>query len=111
MQSLKEIILSKPCHIFAIRETLLKNNENDKYYKRVGLNRQNKEGGDIGFFINRSIIKSCTIEPNLNKTIEFTSTKLNLTSNESMIAYFMAIKNLDRQKNKQKTNLIKYQYK
>ena len=78
---LKEIILSKPCHIFAVRETLLKDNEkvNIHHFKWIGLNRQNKDGGDIGL-INKSIIKSCTIEPNLNKTIEFMSIRLNLTN-------------------------------
>ena len=35
--------------------------------------------------INKSIIKSCTIDPNLNKTVEFMSIKLNLTNNESMM--------------------------
>ena len=74
MQSLKQI-LSKPCHIFAITETLLKDNEkvNIQHFKWIGLNRQNKDGVGIGFLINKSIIKSCTIEPNLNKRIEFKS--------------------------------------
>ena len=46
MQSLKQIILSKPCHIFTITETPLKNNEkvNMQHYKWIGLNMQNKEG-------------------------------------------------------------------
>ena len=100
MQSLKQAILSKPCHIFAIKETLLKNNEkiNIQHYKWIVLNRQNKEGGGIGFLINKCIIKSCTIEQNLNKTFEFMSIKLNLTNNE----------NLNQQKKNQKKNLIKY---
>ena len=49
MQSLKQIILSKPCHIFAITETLLKDNEkvNIQHFKWIGLNRQNKDRGGI----------------------------------------------------------------
>ena len=45
MQSLKQILLSKPCHIFAITGTLLKNNEKVKvqHYKWVGLNRKTKK--------------------------------------------------------------------
>ena len=40
-------------------ETLLKNNEkvNVQDFKWIGLNRQNKDGGGIGFLINKSIIK------------------------------------------------------
>ena len=62
MQSLKQI-LSKPCHIFAITETLLKDNEkvNIQHFKWIGLNRQNKDRGGIGFLII------------LNKRIEFMS--------------------------------------
>ena len=41
----------------------------------------------IGFLIKKSIIKSCNIQPNLNKTIEFMSIKLNLTNNESMLVH------------------------
>ena len=52
----------------------------------MAINRQNKEGGGIGFLIiNKPIIKSCTIEPNLNKTIEFMSIKLSLTNNEQIM--------------------------
>ena len=54
-------------------------------FKWTGLNRQNKDGGGVGFSIKKSIIKSCAIEPNLHKTIEFMSIKLNLTNNESMV--------------------------
>ena len=70
-QSLKQIILSEPCHIFAITETILKDNEkiNTQHFKWIGLNRKNKDGGGIGFLINKSILKSCTIEPNSNKAI------------------------------------------
>ena len=87
MQSLKQIILSKPCHIFARTETILKDNEmvNIQHFKWIGLNRQNKDGGVIGFSINKSIIKSCAIEPNLNKTIEFMNIKLCLNNNELMV--------------------------
>ena len=35
-----------------------------QHFKWIGLNRQNKDGGGIGFLIN----KSCAIEPKLNKT-------------------------------------------
>ena len=85
MQSLKQIVLSKPCHIFTVTETHLKNYEkvNMQHYKWIGLNMQNKEGGGIVFLINKSIIKSCTAEPNLNTAIEFMSVKPNLTNNKS----------------------------
>ena len=52
----------------------------------MGRTQQAKQrGGRYRFSINKSIIKSCTIEPNLNKAIEFMSIKLNLTNNESMM--------------------------
>ena len=56
-----------------------------EHYKSRGLNSQNKKRRGIGFLINKFIIKSCTIEPKLNKAIEFMSTRLNLTNNESMM--------------------------
>ena len=113
MQSLKRIILSKPCHIFAVTETFLKNNEkiNMQHYKCIELNRQHKEGVGVGFLINNSIIKSCTFERNLNKTIKFMSVKLNLTNNESMMVSLYCGKQEPRStKKNQKTNLIKYQH-
>ena len=66
----------------------------------------------IGFLINKSIIKSCTTEPNLNKTIEFMSIKLNLTNNESMMVclYYGKEESRSTKKSNQKTNLIKYQH-
>ena len=84
IQSLKQIILSKPCHIFEITEKLLKNNGkvNIQHYKWVRFDRQNKEGVGIGFLINMSIIKSYAIQLNLNKIIEFMSIKINLTNND-----------------------------
>ena len=42
-------------------------------------------GGGIVFLMNKSIIKSCTTEPNLNTVIEFMSLKPNLTNNISMM--------------------------
>ena len=42
-------------------------------------------GGGIVFLMNKSIIKSCTTEPNLNTAIEFMSLKPNLTNNISMM--------------------------
>ena len=106
-QSLKQI-LSKPCHIFTITEALLKDNEkvNIQHFKWIGLNRQNKDGRGIyiGFLINKSIIKSCTIEPNLNKTIEFMSIKLNLTNNESMMVCLYYGKEESRSTKKQSEN-------
>ena len=56
-----------------------------EHYKSRGLNSQNKKRRGIGFLINKFIIKSCTIEPKLNKAIEFMSARLNLTNNESMM--------------------------
>ena len=55
------------------------------------------DGGNVAFLIKKSIIKSCTIEPNLNKTIKFMSIKPNLTNNESTMVYVMANKNLGQQ--------------
>ena len=75
MQSLKKNII----------KTSNRNTVNMQHYKWIGINRQNKEGVGIGFLIEKSIIKSCTIEPILYKTIEFISIKLNLTNNESMM--------------------------
>ena len=42
-------------------------------------------GGGIVFLMNKSIIKSCTTEPNLNTANEFMSLKPNLTNNISMM--------------------------
>ena len=56
-----------------------------EHYKSRGLNSQNKKRRGTGFLINKFIIKSCTIEPKLNKAIEFMSTRLNLTNNESLM--------------------------
>ena len=51
----------------------------------MGRTQQAKQGGGgIGFLINKSVIKLCTIQTNLSKMIEFMSKKLNLTNNESM---------------------------
>ena len=58
----------------------------------------------IGFLINKSIIKSCTTEPNLNKTIEFMSIKLNLTNNESMMVCLYYGKEESRSTKKQSEN-------
>ena len=58
----------------------------------------------IGFLINKSILKSCTIEPNLNKTIEFMSIKLNLTNNESMMVCLYYGKEESRSTKKQSEN-------
>ena len=107
MQSLKQNnILSKACHIFAITETLLKDNEkiNIQHFKWIGLSRKNKDGGGIVFLINKSIIKTCTIEPSLNKTIEFMSIKLNLTNNESMMACLYYGKQESRSTKKESEN-------
>ena len=70
-----------------------------------GLNRKNKERGGIGFSINKFIIKSYTIEPNLNKTIEFMSIKLSLTNDESMMVclYYDKQESISTKKN-QKMN-------
>ena len=56
-----------------------------EHHKSRGLNSQNKKRRGIEFLINKFIIKSCTIEPKLNKAIEFMSARLNLTNNESMM--------------------------
>ena len=69
-------------------------------YKWIGLNRQNKEGGGIGFLINKSIIQSCTIDTNLNKTFEFMSVKLSLTNNQSMMFILRQTRILINKKNK-----------
>ena len=115
MQTLKQITSSKHSHIFAITEILLKDNEmvNIQHFTWIGLNRQNKDGGGIGFSIRKSIIKSCAIEPNLHKTIEFMSKKLNLSNNESMVGrlYYGKQESKSTKEKNRKTNLIKYQHK
>ena len=106
MLSLKQIILPKPCHIFAITETLLKNNEKVKihHFKWLGLKMQNKDRRGIGFLINKSVIKSCTIEPNLNKAIEFMNIKLSLTNNELMMVCLYYGKQESRSTKKESEN-------
>ena len=54
--------------------------------------------------INKSIIKSCTIDPNLNKTVEFMSIKLNLTNNESMMICLYYSKQDSRSTKKESEN-------
>ena len=73
-----------------------------RYSMINGLNRKNKERGGIGFSINKFIIKSYTIEPNLNKTIEFMSIKLSLTNDESMMVclYYGKQESISTKKNK-----------
>ena len=66
----------------------------------MGRTQQAKQG----FLINKSIIKSCTIEPNLNKTIEFMSTKLNLANNESMMVCLYYGKQESRSTKKESEN-------
>ena len=86
-------------YIFAITETLLKDNEKVNIQHLSGQDSTGKiDGGDVAFLIKKSIIKLCTIEPNLNKTIKFVSIKLNLTNNESVMVYIMANKNLGQQR-------------
>ena len=70
-----------------------------------GLNRKNKERGCTGFSINKFITKSYTIEPNLNKTIEFMSIKLILTNDESIMVclYYSKQESISTKKN-QKMN-------
>ena len=61
--------------------------------------------------MNNSIVKSCTIELNLNKTIEFISIKLNLTNDKSMMVCLYYGKQESRStKKNQKTNFVKYKH-
>ena len=74
------------------------------HFKWLGLKRQNKDRRGIGFLINKSVIKSCTIEPNLNKAIEFMSIKLSLTNNELIMVCLYYGKQESRSTKKESEN-------
>ena len=77
----------------------------------MGRTQQVKQGRERHRIFNKSIIKSCTIELNFNKTIEFMSTKLNLTINESMMICVYYGEQVSRSTKKEsEMNLIKYQH-
>ena len=75
-----------------------------QHYNWVGLNRQNKKKGRYRILTNKSITKSCTIEPNFNKTIEFMNVKLNLTNDESMMVCLYYYKQDSRSTRKESAN-------
>ena len=72
MKSLKEIVYSTECDLYAVIETNLKQNENIvvKGYKWVGKIRQERDGGGVGILINDTLINGITIEPIAAENIE-----------------------------------------
>ena len=73
----------------ALWETHLKENEKVSIpgYKWVGLNRKDKNGGEIGFLTKNHTIKSCFVEPQTNDGIEAMTIRLELKQNKSIIIY------------------------
>ena len=65
IKSLKEIVYSTECDLYAVTETNLKQNENIvvKGYKWVGKIRQERDGGGVGILIKDTLINGITIEP------------------------------------------------
>ena len=72
MKSLKEIVYSTECDLYAVIETNLKQNENIfvKGYKWVGKIRQERDGGGVGILIKDTLINGITIEPIAAENIE-----------------------------------------
>ena len=87
MKSLKDIVYSTECVLYAGAETNLKQNENIvvKMYKWVGKIRQERDGGGVGILIKDTLINGITIEPITAKNIELLLLKLNLNNNEYLI--------------------------
>ena len=87
MKSLKDIVYSTECVLYAVTETNLKQNENIvvKMYKWIGKIRQERDGGGVGKLIKDTLINGITIEPITAKNIELLLLKLNLNNNEYLI--------------------------
>ena len=87
MKSLKELVYSTECDLYAVTETNLKQNENIvvKGYKWVGKIRQERDGGGVGILIKGTLINGITIEPITAKNIELLLLKLNLNNSEYLI--------------------------
>ena len=87
VNSLKQILLNKPCEIIALCETHLKQNKKVSIagFKWIGLNRKDKHAGEIGFLINNNIVKSCFVEPQTSEGIEIMTIRLELKQNKTII--------------------------
>ena len=72
MKSLKEIVYSTECDLYAITEINLKQNQKIvvKRYKWVGKIRDEKDGGGFGILIKDTLINGIIIEPITAKNIE-----------------------------------------
>ena len=108
VNSLKQILLNKPCEIIALCEIHLKQNEKVSIagYKWIELNRKDKHAGEIGFLINNNIVKSCFVEPQTNEGIEIMTIRLELKQNKTIIICIYYGKR--NQNKKQEMNLIIY---
>ena len=84
---LKQILINSPCEIIALCERHLKQNKKISIpaYKWIGLNREDKHCGGIGFLINNNIVKSCFVEPQTNDGIEIMTNRLELKQNKTII--------------------------
>ena len=89
VNSLKQILINKSSEIIALCRTHLKQNEkvNVPGYKWIGLNRNDKDGGGIGFLINSNIVKSCFVERQTNDGIEIMTVRLELKENKTITIY------------------------
>ena len=87
MKSLKEMVYSTDCDLYAVTETNLKQNENIhvKGYKWIGKIRQERDGGRVGILLKDTLISDITIEPITAKNIELLLLKLNLNNSEYLI--------------------------
>ena len=87
MKSLKEIVYSTECDLYAVTETTLKQNENIvvKGWKWVGKVRQERDGGGVGILIKDTLINGITIVPITAKNIKILLLKLNLNNSEYLI--------------------------
>ena len=65
INSLKNVVNSTECDIFAITETNLKPNENIRLqgYKWISKPREDKEGGGVRILLKETLSNACTIEP------------------------------------------------
>ena len=87
MKSLKEIVYSTKCDLYAVTETNLSQNENIvvKGHKWVGKIRQERDGGGVGILIKYTLINGITIEPITAKNIEVLLLTLNLNNSKYLI--------------------------
>ena len=87
MKSLKEVVYSTECDLYAVTETNLKQNEHIivKGYKWVENIREERHGGGVGILITDTWIHGITIEAITGKNKEILLLKLKLNNIEYLV--------------------------